>query len=272
MQKKFDELGPGRKKKRKSRAKKAVMVKTEAKTEAIPNRYGTYSELPIYYSVQDILFPSRMLIPGRSPYHRAASEKAKKKVSLHIGEIGDGFDENDNGEDEYRPEFEIDGIDDNIVPPNVDIPMPPLPMATLPPKSDNFPVTAMEASLPLPLPKNRANTQVSEKNTTLKSLTTSQLADASNANVSVASKSDDQSQAPLKKRRRKRKSDTPQLCKPAAPIIIDIQPLAEEVRAGRYPSMKVYTGEHLNICYLCKTEGDDVFHCEFCVNSEHLDW
>jgi len=277
MQKKFDELGPGRKKKRKSRSRKAVVVKTEAKTEAIPNRYGTYSELPIYYSVQDILFPSSMLIPGRSPSCRAASEKAKKKVALYIGEIGDGYDDNDNdnnGEDEYNPEFETNGIDDDIFPPevNLDAPMPPLSMSILPPESDNFPVTTTEASLQLPLPREGATTQLSEKATTSKCVTTSQLADTANANVSVASKSDDQSQPPLKKRRRKRKSDTPQVLKAAAPIIIDIRPLAEEVRAGRYPSMKVYTGEHLNICYLCKTEGDDVFHCEFCVNSEHLDW
>ena len=51
---------------------------------------------------------------------------------------------------------------------------------------------------------------------------------------------------------------------------MDIQPLVEEIRAGRYPSMKVYNGDHLNICFFCKTQDDNVLNCEFCSNSEHL--
>ena len=86
------------------------------------------------------------------------------------------------------------------------------------------------------------------------------------------SKSADKSKSdemPPPKKRRKRNTSAP--TKPAAaPVIVDIRPLVEEVRAGRYPSMKVYNGEHLNICMLCKTQGDDVFHCEFCANSEHI--
>lgn len=270
MQKKFDELGPGRKKKRKSRSKRIVV-----KTEVTLNRYGTYSELPIYHSVQDILFPSSMLASGRSPSRRAASEKAKERVTLHIGGIGEDYDgDNMDDEYEYKPEFEADGIDDDIIPQEMDLdaPMPPLPMPALTAASDDFPVSTMKVSLPLSLPKQIGTSQLNDKATTSKSLTAPQSADTVDANGGEALKSNDQIQPPPKKRRRKRKSDTPQVLKATAPIIVDIRPLAEEVRAGRYPSMKVYTGEHLNICYLCKTEGDDVIHCEFCVNSEHLDW
>jgi len=72
-----------------------------------------------------------------------------------------------------------------------------------------------------------------------------------------------------KEGKKRKKVDTP-VAKPAAPIIVDIRPLVEEVRAGRYPSMKVYNGEHLDICVFCKTKGGHVFNCEFCSNSEHL--
>ncbi len=58
---------------------------------------------------------------------------------------------------------------------------------------------------------------------------------------------------------------------PSVPTIVDIRPLVEEIRAGRYPSMKEFDGNHLNICFVCKNKGgDDLYYCEFCENAEHL--
>jgi len=54
-------------------------------------------------------------------------------------------------------------------------------------------------------------------------------------------------------------------------IVVDIRPLVEEIRGGRYPSMKPYVGHHPDVCFLCKTDKDNVYFCEFCSNSEHLE-
>lgn len=74
-----------------------------------------------------------------------------------------------------------------------------------------------------------------------------------------------------KKTKRKRRPPASTAKKDTYPIIVDIKPLVEEIRAGRFPSMKEYTGDRADICFVCKNRGgDDLFFCEFCENSEHL--
>ena len=74
-----------------------------------------------------------------------------------------------------------------------------------------------------------------------------------------------------KKRRRRKKSPIATPKKDLCPMIVDIRPLVEEIRAGRYPSIKEYNGDHSDICLVCKNRGgDDMFFCEFCENAEHL--
>jgi len=92
-------------------------------------------------------------------------------------------------------------------------------------------------------------------------------ADISNKEVESFSTKIDEDKTPPTKRKRRKRTPNP---KPAVPVIVDIQPLVEEIRGGRYPSMKEYTGHHPDICFLCKNKGDDIYHCEFCENSEHL--
>lgn len=54
-------------------------------------------------------------------------------------------------------------------------------------------------------------------------------------------------------------------------IVVDPSVFVEEIHAGRYPSIKVYNGEHLDYCLICKKNVDQVFNCEFCSNAEHIE-
>ena len=51
--------------------------------------------------------------------------------------------------------------------------------------------------------------------------------------------------------------------------IIDMQVLLDEVKSGRYPSIKKYTGEHMDECKICKKDGF-LYQCDFCSNAVHL--
>ena len=64
-------------------------------------------------------------------------------------------------------------------------------------------------------------------------------------------------------------------------MIIDTLVLAEEIRAGRYPSMKQFDGAHENFCLLCKKDEDyeddeegscrdHLYYCDFCEKAEHM--
>ena len=84
-------------------------------------------------------------------------------------------------------------------------------------------------------------------------------------------------------------SRRPSITKPmtAIPPIIDIRPLAQEIDAGRYPSMKRFVATHPDdrdtVCAICKTgqclisskskgDKDNVEHilpCDFCRQAEH---
>jgi hypothetical protein len=53
-------------------------------------------------------------------------------------------------------------------------------------------------------------------------------------------------------------------------IVVDPSVFVEEIHAGRYPSIKVYTGDHMTCCLICKDEGGQLLTCEFCSNAEHI--
>jgi hypothetical protein len=57
---------------------------------------------------------------------------------------------------------------------------------------------------------------------------------------------------------------------PPHSIIIDTSALVEEIYAGRYPSIKVFHGEHMKLCLICKEAGE-LLACHFCPNVEHLE-
>jgi len=265
MAKKWDEIGPGRKKARKSRAKSNSVRSVVHQV----NKWMDVSNLAVYPGVMAFLFPT---IEERLPSRRAASRKAKEQVSQYLQ--GNEEEYVDMKEDEYNPEEEPDDLDgsDFFQSGNFDIdtPMPPLPPLPTPKK--------LETSLALcPLPVTETDT-----NLAIQPIAVGQLQVAASASASISKPSstrDEQengkadqkvAKEPPKKRRRRAKTDSSAAVSPSAPIIVDIQPLVEEVRAGRYPSMKVYNGDHINICFFCKTQDDNVFKCEFCSNSEHL--
>ena len=55
------------------------------------------------------------------------------------------------------------------------------------------------------------------------------------------------------------------------PIVIDTQVLAAECKAGRYPSVSLFSGKHEGNCVLCSKEEEDslVVNCAFCKNTVH---
>ena len=138
MQKKWDQIGSGRKKTRKSRAKKNSVG-------SIVNQVSDWmdmSDLAVYPCVMNALFPETQAeTEKRRPSRRAASRKAMDRVS-HYANDGYGLEDDDYGddagearikeeEDEYNPEhdeaFGEPDVDD-FLPVDVDAPMPPLPM------------------------------------------------------------------------------------------------------------------------------------------------
>lgn len=257
MQKKWDAIGPGRKKMRKSRAKHPTPLSVVHQVD----EWMDVGDKSVYPSVMATLFSSQ--IEKRvSSRQREASKKAKEQVSVYLEQEEAHPSIDCKNEEEYKPEEEHSYDENNNVEflphgyHDVDVDMPPLPVP------DN--VEAIHTNHPLiPYPEN--NTEVNDIVTPTTLVTTKE-------SISLDGKEENlPNEAPPKKRRRRRNAESKAPIKPTEPVVIDIRPLVEEVRAGRYPSMKVYNGEHLNICFLCKTEGEDVFHCEFCMNSEHLD-
>lgn len=281
MHKKWDAVGPGRKKVRKSRAK-ANSVKS------VVNQVTDWmdmSKLSVYPGVMSMLFPGMQSRHGsppleaRRPSRRAAGTYAMKNVSRYMNADIEVAEHDSIKEEDYNPEEDIvDPVAEEFLPGDltsidIDEPMPPLPVAPMPPLSISSPLTSTSESLkrkplpdiPIAPPKIAVQPKMKDSQT-----------DCDTGNNEVNKKSnendDGDSQKPLpKKKRRRKKTEPPLSIKPSGPVIVDIRPLVEEVRAGRYPSMKVYNGEHINICFHCKNEGDDVFGCEFCANSEHLE-
>ena len=68
----------------------------------------------------------------------------------------------------------------------------------------------------------------------------------------------------------KKKAKAPVIPKKPPPPIIDIGVLANEADSGRYPSMKRHTGEHDDICFICK-RGGDLHGCDFCPKTVHME-
>lgn len=271
MQKKWDAIGPGRKKMRKSRAKNP----TPSTVVSQVNNWMDMKDEPVNTSVIGTSFPQKQELEPRSS-SREASRKANDRVLTCLErermdtsadvEMDDEFQPADQ---EYKPEedptieFHHDDGDDFFPQGTYDaeISMPPLPVPVN--------VEANQSMQPLcTMPENEV--PKIRENVSPITLTTKESISIDGKDDKHDDSNNDGEREPPKKRRKKRTTDTSMTPKPSEPVVIDIRPLVEEVRAGRYPSMKVYNGEHLDICFLCKTPGEDVYHCEFCVNSEHL--
>lgn len=78
--------------------------------------------------------------------------------------------------------------------------------------------------------------------------------------------------APVSSRRKKQKqADGMQPVKPKFNYpIIDVQVLADEIKSGRYPSMKKYEGDHDDICKICR-DGGHLYCCDFCPSAVHME-
>lgn len=63
----------------------------------------------------------------------------------------------------------------------------------------------------------------------------------------------------------------PPSSKSSSAVVVDPSVFVEEIHAGRYPSIKVYTGEHMIHCLICKEDNGQLLNCEFCSNSEHVE-
>ena len=77
------------------------------------------------------------------------------------------------------------------------------------------------------------------------------------------------------KRQKKRGSLDEFLKAKKNPVVVDVQVLAEECEAGRYPSVTRFLGDHEGECVLCRKEGpasdgeNPLIDCDFCKNSAH---
>ena len=78
-------------------------------------------------------------------------------------------------------------------------------------------------------------------------------------------------QKTLGKRKRAKRAAKPKPPPPPKPLppAIDVAALVDEIKSGRYPSFKIFEGEHADTCVLCKT-GGKMYCCEFCGNAEHF--
>lgn len=236
----LDELGPGRKKRRRSRAKcGGASVKSEDADESL--------------SGHDSLAESS--VPPR--HSRETAKKARASLAQYL-EDNKGYQAIDVDE-----EFNVgqENSDDEQDSDYYSVQMPQLPNAT----HGGHVQSPSEVHL-----LHSVSCKVSTMSKTRPQAERSST--SSNADESSTKTSTKKSwmQVPRKRVKMMRSVASSKPSSEPNRLIVDIRPLAEEIRAGRYPSMKVYNGEHLNICFICKTEGEDVYHCEFCSNSEHL--
>ena len=72
-----------------------------------------------------------------------------------------------------------------------------------------------------------------------------------------------------RKRAKRAKKPKPEPRPKPLPPAIDVAALVDEIKSGRYPSFKIFQGEHADTCLLCKN-GGKMYCCEFCGNVEHF--
>lgn len=258
----WDALGPGRKKRRKSRARGSMNhnVKSEDDDDDDDDDSKSFT-----YSVGGSSISSK---PRKS---RGAAQKANAKMAQYQDKDSDD-DSNKGTDDEFHIEEDGDDYDEDSVGVAFEStelpPLPRVPTLSLPQDAHPMP------SLPVPMPSLPVTGDSSQMSPPVQTKSSS----TKKTDSSVASSSADESSTrkswiePPKKKSKNRPPSNPTnvVSDSSNALVIDIRPLMEEVRAGRYPSMKAYTGEHLDICFICKTEDKEVYHCEFCCNSEHL--
>lgn len=256
MQAHFDAIGPGRKKMRKSRSKKHPEEIMKAVDEAVslgvcPKQLSPSSSkrkkkdsLLVHIALntaqkEDSEHPTPIDLSGKDP--DTPSDKANKSL---IENAKKGFGTDRSCDIDILLNDETQPVDDKS------------PMPELPPMVDLNEDPEAEATSPSLTEEEKAKYQEIPPNDHSLKQTDGVL-----------------EETPKKRRRR---SPTKTVSKPiCTPVIIDMQPLLEEVRMGRYPSMKVYKGKHSGICFICKgTENDHtnraLLNCEYCSKSEHL--
>lgn len=242
MLKKLDAIGPGRKKFRKSRARKVA----------------------VYPEVMKFLFPElqspspfKIHTPkSRSKPAKAASNEGNETLSsfncqdpsLVAG--GDSGDFNPGGDNNNPDDFGLNHFYPSL-------PMLPAPTIGHMPSLPN---------IPLPVP-NDTTTVLSTTSTSMKICAKALPPCAKDKQRTPTQEDNVETTSKKKKKRKKSPLANP---KSTTCVVVDIRPLVEEIRAGRYPSMKEYTDDHLNICFACKNKGSDLYFCEFCENAEHL--
>mmetsp|Transcript_14099 Transcript_14099/g.16397 ORF Transcript_14099/g.16397 Transcript_14099/m.16397 type:complete len:427 (+) Transcript_14099:929-2209(+) len=213
----------------------------------------------------------------RQSSSRAASRKAKEKLAFLNECQNNGVKAEDV---EYQ--MDIDGDNDNYedfqLHSNLDEPMPELPplviplLPELPPLDIVSPVAVgavVSSTLDDLVP---VGTMVIPKlpiETTPNTAQVTVIDDADKCFDGVKNDSRNSNDTSQSKKRPRKKSPFANP-KPASTVIIDIRPLVEEIRAGRYPSIQEYTGERSDICCLCKNKDGEMYYCEFCENAEHL--
>jgi hypothetical protein len=250
VQKKWNSIGPGRKKVRKSRAKpKSVPLGI---IDDVQKWVQQNTNQSVYLEVMQCLFPE-----FRSNEDIVASNTTTNPIHDTVNVIDFDIDQDQD--------FQLATIDMSpavTVKSANPIPeiMPPLPtllpMVVLPNVSVASPMAQMS--------KDAVTTISSTSNEKKQLLKPTQI-----KNKLITNKSP----VPTTSQKKKRKRSKAPVAnpKPVTPVIVDIRPLVEEIRAGRYPSMKEYIGTHPDICFVCKNKGgDDLYFCEFCENAEHL--
>ena len=73
-------------------------------------------------------------------------------------------------------------------------------------------------------------------------------------------------------RKRRKRDVKPKITPPPKPLppAIDVRALVDEIKSGRYPSIKVFIGNHAESCVICRKNEGKMFHCEFCDSVEHF--
>jgi hypothetical protein len=264
MKKKWDDHGPGRKKVRKSRARgiRAVQSTALCVVQDMHEFLEVSKTAPVYPQVWTCLFGD---VTGsgevRKSNKRHASRTARNRIAEVVAEVvvvdEDAVNDVDRGDDhDFIPVEDNNSEEDVNVRFDINTPMPELPNVTE--KESKMGELSFD-----PLQSPLIQTDSSTKPLISGS-------EGPKEESSTGASQETSTQGAKKKRRKRAKAPLANPKPIAKDVIVDICPIVEEIRAGRYPSMKPYIGDHSGICFLCKGKDKKIYNCEFCPKSEHL--